>query len=88
MTAAALEQKVLKLPPASRVRLAEKILESVDDYASPEVASSWQREIARRVKEIEAGTVEGVPADEVFAEARRRLHEARRVSSARRKRAH
>ena len=86
MTAAALEQKVLKLPPASRVRLAEKLLESVEDYASPEIASSWQKEISRRVKAIESGAVEGVPVDQVFAEARRQLHEARRLSSTRRKR--
>ena len=85
MTAAALEQRVLKLPPASRIRLAEKILESVDDYVSPEIASSWEKEISRRLKEIESGNVKGVPADKVFAEARQRLHEARRLPSPRRK---
>jgi putative addiction module component (TIGR02574 family) len=88
MTTATLEEKVLKLPPASRVRLAEKLLQSVDDYVSPEIASSWEREIARRSREIESGRVKGIPADEVFAEARRRLHEARGLSSSRRKRAH
>ena len=82
---AALEQKALKLPPADRVRLAETILESVEDYADPEVAAAWEKEIARRMKEIDSGTAEGVPAAEVFAQARKKVHAARRLSSTRRK---
>ncbi len=80
-----LEQEALRLPPASRVQLAERILESVEDYATPQIAVAWEAEIARRVKEINEGKAEGIPAEEVSAEARRKLHEARRLSSARRK---
>lgn len=85
MTVAALEQKALQLPPAERVRLAESIMESVEDYTDPEVAAAWEKEIARRTREIESGTVKGIPAEEVFARVRKKLHAARRLSSARRK---
>lgn len=80
-----LEKKVLTLSPSSRVQLAERILESVDDFTDPEVARAWDAEIRRRVKEIREGKATPIPAEEVMAKARRALHEVRRISSARRK---
>jgi putative addiction module component (TIGR02574 family) len=85
MTTRALEKEVLDLPPRSRVRLAEKIIESVDDFTSYEIASAWSDEIARRVKEIESGKARGIPAEKAMAKARRALNEARRLPPARRK---
>ena len=85
MTIRALEKEVLDLPPRSRVRFAEKIIESVDDFTSPDVEAAWSAEIGRRVKEIESGKVKGIPATQALAKARRALHEARQISSARRK---
>ncbi|MBI2924136.1 MAG: addiction module protein [Verrucomicrobia bacterium] len=82
-TLESLEKQALKLPATSRVRLAERILESVEDYASPDVAAAWDKEIARRVKEIKGGKVEGIPAEEVSDGVRRKLYEARRLGSAR-----
>ena len=41
MTIRALEKEVLDLPPRSRVRFAEKIIESVDDFTSPETEAAW-----------------------------------------------
>jgi putative addiction module component (TIGR02574 family) len=78
MTLRVLEKEVLELPPRSRVRLAEKIIESLDDYADHGLAALWDDEIGRRVKEIESGAEKGIPADQV-------MKKARRVSSARRK---
>jgi putative addiction module component (TIGR02574 family) len=77
------EKQALSLPATPRVRLAEKILESVEDYASPDVAAAWDTEITRRVKEIKGGKAEGIPAEEVSAGVRRKLHEARRLGSGR-----
>jgi len=85
MTIAALEKEVLALPVSSRVRIAEKILASVEDFVTPEIAKAWENELERRTKEIRAGRTEGIPAGEVVAEARRKVNEARRLSSARRK---
>ena len=85
MTFAALEKEVLALPAKSRVRIAERILASVDEFVTPAIAKAWESELERRTKEIKEGRVEGIPADKVAAEARRKLNEARRLSSARRK---
>lgn len=85
MTLRVLEKEVLELPPRSRVRLAEKIIESIDDYADPDVEAAWDDEIERRVKEIKSGAEAGIPAARVMKDARRALNETRRLPSARRK---
>jgi len=85
MTIAALEKQALALPPASRLRLAEKILASITEFATPAIEKLWEAELARRTKEIKEGRAEGVPEDQVSAAARRKVNEARRLSSARRK---
>ncbi|HEU0008701.1 MAG TPA: addiction module protein [Verrucomicrobiae bacterium] len=74
MTIAALEKEVLALPASSRVRIAEKILASVDDFATQGIGKAWEDELERRVEEIRAGRTEGIPADKVVAEARRNLN--------------
>ena len=75
----------MDLPPRSRIRIAEKILESVDDFTSKDIEDAWSQEIARRVNDIESGKVKGIPASQTLAKARRALNEARKISSARRK---
>ena len=85
MTVRALEKEVLELPPRSRIRIAERILESVDDFTSKEIEAAWAQEIDRRVNDIESGKVKGIPAAQAMAKARRALNEARKISSARRK---
>ena len=85
MTIAALEREILALPASSRVRIAEKILASVDDFATQGIANAWENELERRTKEIRQGRAQGIPAGKVAVEARRKLNEARRLSSARRK---
>ena len=75
----------MELSPRSRVRLAERLIVSVDDYADPKLERQWDEEISRRVREIELGTETGIPAGDVMKNARRLLNETRRVSSARRK---
>ncbi len=85
MTLRVLEKEVLELPPRSRVRLAEKIIESLDQFTSGELEAAWDEEIGQRVKGIQSGAEKGIPARSVMKTARRALNEARRVSSARRK---
>ena len=85
MIIAALEREILALPASSRVRIAEKILASVDDFATQGIANAWENELERRTKEIRQGRAQGIPAGKVAVEARRKLNEARRLSSARRK---
>ena len=80
-----IESEVLKWPAAERVSLAERLLESVDDFASNDIDRAWRMEIARRVEEVESGKESGIPSRDVFAEARQKLNEAHQVSSARKK---
>jgi putative addiction module component (TIGR02574 family) len=67
-----LERELLRLPKADRARLAELLLVSLDAEEAAEspaaVEAAWEAEIARRVAELKAGTVVGIPADQVFAE--------------------
>ncbi|MEQ9401910.1 MAG: addiction module protein [Longimicrobiales bacterium] len=64
-----LELAVLSLPAGDRARLARRLIESLDQ--DPDIEAAWEKEIARRVASIEAGEAKLIPADEVFAEARR-----------------
>ena len=85
MTLRVLEKEAMELPPRSRVRLAEKIIESLDDFADPTLEAEWNDEIERRVREIESGKEKGIPAEHVMKDARRAINKIRRVPSARRK---
>ena len=80
-----IESEVLKWSPTERVSLAERLLESVDGFATEEIDRAWRTEIARRVGEVESGKESGIPSHDVFTEARQKLNEARQVSSARAK---
>ena len=83
-----IEENVLTWPAARRIRLAEKLIASVEGFASPEIEAAWNTEIESRVMEIREGRTEGIPAEEVMKEARTKLHEARRLSPAGRRRTH
>ncbi|GDY20691.1 hypothetical protein LBMAG56_20370 [Verrucomicrobiota bacterium] len=41
MTAETLEKEALKLTPAKRLQLAEKLMDSVDDFATTDIAKAW-----------------------------------------------
>jgi putative addiction module component (TIGR02574 family) len=66
-----LSRRAKDLPPDERVKLAEEILATVHGV-DEEVDVEWDAEIKRRIAEIEAGTAQLIPAEEVFARLRRR----------------
>ena len=72
-----LEAQLLTLPAADRARLAEILLASLDAEvdAGPvaEIEEAWRLEAERRLAELRAGTVAGIPASKVFADAAARL---------------
>lgn len=68
-----LEAAVLQLEPRSRARLAERLLESLDNLTPEENAHIWAEEAARRDEALTAGTLTSRPADQVFRDARSRL---------------
>jgi putative addiction module component (TIGR02574 family) len=66
-----LETQARMLPAEERAGLAESLLESLHASHVAEVEAAWATEIERRVAAYARGEVKVVPAEEVFAKARR-----------------
>ena len=72
-------KEALSLPPEARAALATSLLSSLDEDKVDEAAElEWEREIARRVDELKAGSVVTVPWVEVKKRALARIHGPRR----------
>ncbi len=69
----ALIREVLGLPAEQRARLAERLLESLDNLPEEELEKLWVSEALRRVEGYRAGKIESRPAAEVHESLRRRL---------------
>lgn len=65
VTVEELLKQALKLDPKARAELAALILESVPTESPEEVEAAWEAEIRRRVKELESGSVQTIPWEEV-----------------------
>ncbi len=68
-----LEREALKLAEKDRAELARILLLSLERSVDQETEQIWAEEAERRYRELKAGTVEGIPSDRVFEEARSRL---------------
>ena len=68
-----LTQEALELPLDQRTRLAERILDSLDELSEEEIERLWAEEAARRVAAHEAGEISSQPASEVYEALRQRL---------------
>jgi Putative addiction module component len=66
-----LEAEVLKLAPAERSRLLERLIASLE--ADPEVEAAWEREADRREAELETGGATEVAGSEAMARLQARL---------------
>ncbi len=73
MTEAAerIKGELLALSPEDREELICFLLKE-EQPIDPEVEAAWNAELARRAAEIEGGKVVGTPADQVFAELRKK----------------
>ncbi len=70
-----LEAEALALPPHDRVRLVERLIESLDadeGEVPAEVERAWGEEVRRRLEEFDSGAVEAIPVSEVLADLRQR----------------
>jgi len=76
-----IETNLLQLPVESRTYLAERLWESLEAEPDPEIEAAWAHEIGKRIRDIDKGRVTLIPAETVFREARKKLNEARRLSS-------
>jgi len=61
-------QEAAELPENDRATLAGLLFESLDPKPTPAVKAAWSREIERRVREVENGSVDLVSWEEVRAE--------------------
>lgn len=66
-----LEAEVLGLPAADRSRLLERLIASLD--ADPEIQKAWVQEAERRDVEVDAGTADLVPGEQVLSRLRSEL---------------
>lgn len=57
----------LKLDPAERFDLVDQILHSLDK-PDPEIDRIWLEEAERRLAAYRAGTVKGIPAEEILGD--------------------
>jgi putative addiction module component (TIGR02574 family) len=60
-------EEALKLSPEARAALAASLLESLDEEIDEGAEAAWAEEIAKRVRELDSGSVAAVP----WSEARR-----------------
>lgn len=65
------EAQAMKLSPSERADLADKLWLSV--HSRDDVEAAWDAEIARRIRQIDAGEVACVPWETVMNELRAKL---------------
>lgn len=63
---------VLRLPTADRAEIAGLLIDSLEEGADADVQQAWSNEIAKRLAELDNGSVKPVP----WAEVRRRMIQA------------
>lgn len=68
-----LQSDVLMLPEAERAELAHALIKSLDAPADTDVADAWDREIPRRLAEIDSGTAQLIDRDEFRRRMQARL---------------
>jgi len=60
----------LSLPPKSRAKLAEKLLESLDDPKQKEIDRLWAEEAEDRIDAYERGDLKAIPGKHTFSRLR------------------
>ena len=63
----------MKLPLRDRVRLAQRLVSSLDDQMETGIEALWAAEAERRLEELRTGKVQGIEAAEALREAREAL---------------
>jgi putative addiction module component (TIGR02574 family) len=72
-------EEALRLPPEARAALAGYLLESLDESVDEDAEAEWEKEIARRIDELDKRAVKMVP----WSVARRQILGRARASSKR-----
>ena len=64
-------EQTREMPAEVVAELIDRIMAARHGGIEPSVAGAWKTEVGRRLDEIEAGKVEGVPLEESLARARK-----------------
>jgi putative addiction module component (TIGR02574 family) len=65
-----LAKKAMEMPSEERARLADLLVESLDDAPLNEIDRAWAEEAKRRLTEVRAGKVKTIPGEEAFQQVR------------------
>ena len=65
-----IENEALHLPKKERVQLIQRLVLSLESQSTEELTSDWLVEAQRRTMELDNGSVQAVPGDEVLRKAR------------------
>lgn len=65
ITADQILESALRQPEKERARIAETLIASLDATSDREIEQAWQVEIDRRLREIDSGSVECIPWEQV-----------------------
>ena len=58
-------EAAMALPQGERAEVANCLWESVEGFATPEIAAAWEEEIAERLRAIDAGEVQLLTEEEM-----------------------
>jgi putative addiction module component (TIGR02574 family) len=67
LTLEEIHAEALNLPHESRAELVERLMATLVESPDPEVEQAWFQEAERRRQQLLDGSVQGIPAEEVFA---------------------
>jgi len=71
MTLDQIIEEAHRLPREQIAELVDRLILELHQSADPSVELAWKQEIRRRLTEIESGSVQGVPGNEVSARIRK-----------------
>ena len=70
---AKLTDQVLSLPCEDRIYLVDKLLKSLNAPSREEIDRAWADEAEQRINELDSGSIQAIPGEQVFAEIKKRL---------------
>ncbi|MDO9617935.1 MAG: addiction module protein [Pseudomonas sp.] len=65
-----IEDEALHLPKKERAQLIQRLVLSLEAPSEEELRSDWLLEARRRAEELDSGSAQAVPGDEVMKKAR------------------
>ncbi|MBI4604611.1 MAG: addiction module protein [Planctomycetes bacterium] len=71
MTVDQIVDEARRLPPEQVAELVDRLTLALHQAIDPSVEDAWKQEARRRLAELEGGSVQGVPGDEVAARVRK-----------------